>query len=112
MYCGVHRTPQARTAYGGRFSVTVGLRYGDSLWIDVEDEGGGPAAGGPAGAPDADGSLGKGLAIVEALAGKGNWGIASPAAPADGECAPGRVTWARIPWLDAHRASGSRAQAR
>lgn len=109
----------SRSGDGGRFGVTVGLRYGDYLRIEVEDEGGEPAVSGLArarAALDADGSLGKGLAIVEALAGKGNWGVASPAAPADGNAQPGQdatgqVTWARIPWPDASKTVGNRCRA-
>lgn len=101
----------SKSGDGGRLTVTVGARYGDCAWIYVKDQGGKPASrnpgrpGGGAAAHNADSSLGKGLAIVDALAGEGNWGLASLARTesSDGghhpeENAPEHVAWVRIPW--------------
>lgn len=100
-----------KSGNGGQFTVTVRIRYGDYAWIGVKDQGGKPALRGPDGQDDpqaahnADRSLGKGLAIVRALAGEGNWGLSplSQASPSGNlhpeQNAPRHMAWARIPWL-------------
>jgi anti-sigma regulatory factor (Ser/Thr protein kinase) len=115
----------SKSGSGGQFTVTVRVRHGDFAWIGVEDQGGSP--GDPQAARDVDSSLGKGLAIVDALAGKGNWGLVSltRTRSPDGrlhsrEEVPRHVAWARIPWRpitagppDAgHRPEGVASQAR
>jgi hypothetical protein len=108
----------SKSGNGGQFTVTVRVRYGDYAWIDVEDQGGKPARRGPDGpqaAHNSDSSLGKGLAIVDALAGEGNWGLVSLARtrPSDSrlypeENAPEHVAWARIPNPRSFRVRSSR----
>jgi len=66
---------------GGFFTVKVTISAG-YCWIEVTDDGGHWAAESP------DVIRPHGLAIVEALAGMGNWGI-------DGD-ETGRVAWARL----------------
>jgi serine/threonine-protein kinase RsbW len=93
----------SRSGQGGQFTVTVRVRPGDFTWIGVEDQGSRRAD--QEAVPDADRSLGQGLVIVDALAGKGNWGLVpvtwavvpcdGPRSPAD---RPGCLAWARIPW--------------
>jgi hypothetical protein len=92
----------SKSGDGGRFTVTVRVRHGDYARIDVGDQGGKSTPRDPG---NADSSLGKGLAIVGALAGEGNWGLdpLAPTRPPDHghpveETAPGHVAWARIPW--------------
>lgn len=71
---------------GGEFTVHVYIRPGDYAWLEVEDN------GGPWTTPEPDDEHGRGLAIVAAIAGEGNWGI-------DGGGAPGtRVAWVRLNW--------------
>jgi two-component sensor histidine kinase len=96
----------SKSGNGGHFTVTVRVRYGDHAWIDVEDQGDRTAPRDLAGSHGADSSLGKGLAIVDALAGEGNWGLDSLARPRflddglnPGQDAPEHVAWARIPWF-------------
>lgn len=93
----------SRSGRGGQFALTVRVRPGDFTWIGVEDQGG--RQGGQEAARDADRSLGKGLVIVNALAGEGNWGLVPvtwTAAPCGGlqspEDPPGHLAWACIPW--------------
>jgi serine/threonine-protein kinase RsbW len=69
---------------GGRFTVRAYLYPGDYAWVGVEDQGGEWAD-----APPGD-EHGRGLAIVAAIAGPGNWGI-------DGNTGC-RVAWYRLNW--------------
>jgi anti-sigma regulatory factor (Ser/Thr protein kinase) len=91
----------SRSGRGGQFTVTVRVRPGDFTWIGVEDQGG--RRGDQEAARDADRSLGKGLVIVNALAGDGHWGLVPitwTGAPCGGlhspEDPPGRLAWACI----------------
>ncbi len=71
---------------GGRFTVRLYVRPGDYAWLEIEDE------GGPWIASEPDDERGRGLAIVAAIAGDGNWGI-------DDGITPGtRVLWVRLNW--------------
>ena len=54
---------------GGTFTVRATLYPGDYAWIEVIDQGGPWAAG------NDDVEHGRGLAVVAAIAGDGNWGI-------------------------------------
>jgi anti-sigma regulatory factor (Ser/Thr protein kinase) len=63
------------------FTVRVTLYPGDYAWGEVVDQGGAWAA---------DDEHGRGLAIVAAVAGDGNWGI-------DGDAAS-RAAWFRLNW--------------
>jgi two-component sensor histidine kinase len=69
---------------GGTFTVRATLYPGDYAWVEVIDEGG----------PWADGKddeeHGRGLAVVAAIAGDGNWGIEG-----DNSC---RIAWFRLDW--------------
>ena len=66
------------------FTVRATLYPGDYAWVEIIDQGGGWTA-------DAlDDEHGRGLAIVAAVAGNGNWGI-------DGDAAC-RVAWFRLDW--------------
>ena len=66
------------------FTVRATLYPGDYVWVEVIDQGGAWTA-------DAlDDDHGRGLAIVAAVAGEGNWGI-------DGDAAC-RVAWFRLDW--------------
>lgn len=69
---------------GGTFTVEVTLYPGQYAWVEVVDQGGAWAAG------SAGDERGRGLAIVAAVAGDGNWGI-------DGGEAS-RVAWFRLDW--------------
>jgi anti-sigma regulatory factor (Ser/Thr protein kinase) len=79
-------TTHSRSARpGGTITVRAYLYPGDYAWVEVIDQGGdwtGPQ-------PDDD-EHGRGLAIVEAIAGPGNWGI-------DGNTAC-RTAWYRLNW--------------
>jgi two-component sensor histidine kinase len=66
----------------GMFVVRVDVRPGDQVRIEVEDSGGRWIAGTP------NGVRGRGLDIVAALTGPGNWGVNGDAG--------GRTVWARI----------------
>jgi len=66
------------------FTVRAVLYPGDYAWVEVADLGGAWAWAGP------DEEHGRGLAIVAAVAGAGNWGI-------DGDAAA-RVAWFRLDW--------------
>jgi len=70
---------------GGRFTVRAYLYPGDYAWVEVEDQGGQWTD-----APPGDDEHGRGLAIVAAIAGPGNWGI-------DGNTGC-RVAWYRLNW--------------
>ena len=66
------------------FTVRATLYPGDYAWVEIIDQGGAWMA-------DAlDNEHGRGLAIVAAVAGEGNWGI-------DGDAAC-RVAWFRLDW--------------
>ena len=93
----------SRSGRGGQFTVTVRVRPRDFTWIGVEDQGG--RRGDQEAVSEADRSLGKGLVIVNALAGEGNWGLVPiiwPGAPHSGrqtpQDPPGHLAWACIPW--------------
>lgn len=69
---------------GGRFTVRANLYPGDCALVEVIDQ------GGPWTPPAPGDEHGRGLAIVEAIAGDGNWGI-------DGDAAC-HVAWFRLNW--------------
>jgi serine/threonine-protein kinase RsbW len=66
------------------FTVHVTLYSGDYAWVEVIDQGGTWTA------DEFDDDHGRGLAIVAAVAGDGNWGI-------DGDAAS-RAAWFRLNW--------------
>jgi anti-sigma regulatory factor (Ser/Thr protein kinase) len=66
------------------FTVRAVLYPGDYAWVEVADLGGAWAGAGH------DDEHGRGLGIVAAVAGEGNWGI-------DGDDAA-RVAWFRLDW--------------
>jgi anti-sigma regulatory factor (Ser/Thr protein kinase) len=66
------------------FTMRVTLYPGDHAWVEVIDQGGTWTA------DEFDDEHGRGLAIVAAVAGDGNWGIAGDAA-----C---RAAWFRLNW--------------
>ena len=74
---------------GGRFTVRAYLYPGDYAWVEVEDQGGEWASG-----PPGDDEHGRGLDLVAAIAGPGNWGI-------DGSTAR-RTAWYRLNWHQDH----------
>lgn len=67
------------------FTVRATIYPGDYAWVEVVDQGGTWTA------DKFDDEHGRGLAVVAAIAGDGNWGI-------DGDEA-GRVAWFRLDWL-------------
>jgi serine/threonine-protein kinase RsbW len=69
---------------GQAFTVRATLHPGEYAWAEVIDQGGAWSAG------EQDDEHGRGLAIVAAVAGDGNWGI-------DGDSAC-RVAWFRLGW--------------
>ena len=69
---------------GGTFTVRATLYPGDYAWIEVIDQ------GGPWAADNDDEERGRGLAVVAAIAGDGNWGI-------EGDTSA-RVAWFRLDW--------------
>jgi serine/threonine-protein kinase RsbW len=69
---------------GGRFTVRADFYPGDSACVEVIDQ------GGPWAMPAPGDEHGRGLGIVAAIAGPGNWGI-----DGDTEC---RAVWFRIGW--------------
>jgi two-component sensor histidine kinase len=73
---------------GGTFTVHAGVLQGDHAWLRVEDQGGPWTEKDP----DADDEHGRGLAVVKALAGDGNWAIRAGDAPGT------RAVWARLDW--------------
>jgi anti-sigma regulatory factor (Ser/Thr protein kinase) len=73
---------------GGTFTIRAEVRPGDYAWLEVEDEGGHWVKRNP------DEEHGRGLAIVAALAGDGNWTVE------DGNTPGSRVVWV---WLDWNR---------
>ena len=77
------------------FTLRAEVHYGDYVRVEVEDQGGGWLCHDGA-ADDADpDEHGRGLAIVEAIAGDENWGIRTGAAPES--C----VVWVRLAWREA-----------
>jgi serine/threonine-protein kinase RsbW len=78
---------------GATFTVRAELHHGDYAWVEVEDHGGNWTA-----REDQDDEHGRGLAIVAAIAGDGNWGIESGNTPRN--C----VVWARLDW---HQEAGA-----
>jgi serine/threonine-protein kinase RsbW len=75
----------SRSGHPGRtFTVRVVLYPGEYTWVEVVDQGGIWAK------DEHDEEHGRGLAIVAAIAGDGNWGI-------DGDEAS-RVAWFRLDW--------------
>jgi serine/threonine-protein kinase RsbW len=66
------------------FAVRAALYPGDYAWVEVTDRGGRWTA------DEHDDEHGRGLAIVAAIAGDGNWGI-------DGDAAS-HTTWFRLSW--------------
>jgi hypothetical protein len=69
---------------GGVFTVQATLYPGDYAWVEVIDQGGQWPA------DTHDDEHGRGLAVVAAIAGEGNWGI-------DGD-ESSRVAWFRLDW--------------
>ena len=69
---------------GGMFTVRATVYLGDYAWVEVIDQGGPWAAG------EDDEEHGRGLAVVAAIAGDGNWGIEG-----DSSC---RIAWFRLDW--------------
>ncbi len=69
---------------GWTFTVRATVYPGEYAWAEVVDQGGAWATG------EHDDEHGRGLAIVAAVAGAGNWGI-------DGDEAA-RVVWFRLDW--------------
>jgi anti-sigma regulatory factor (Ser/Thr protein kinase) len=72
---------------GAAFTVRAEFRHGDHAWLEVEDQGGDWTARDD---DDQDDERGRGLAIVAAIAGNGNWGIKN----GDTRC----TVWARLAW--------------
>ena len=69
---------------GRTFTVRVTLYPGDYAWVEVIDQGGAWVA------DEHDDEHGRGLALVAAIAGDGNWGI-------DGDSS-NRIAWFRLDW--------------
>jgi anti-sigma regulatory factor (Ser/Thr protein kinase) len=69
---------------GGTFTARATLYPGNYAWVEVIDQGGPWAAG------KDDEEHGRGLAVVAAIAGDGNWGIEG-----DNSC---RIAWFRLDW--------------
>ncbi len=69
------------------FTVRATLYPGNYVWVEVVDQGGAWMS------DDHDDDHGRGLTIVAAIAGDGNWGI-------DGDAAC-RVAWFRLDWHQA-----------
>jgi anti-sigma regulatory factor (Ser/Thr protein kinase) len=71
---------------GGVFTVRAEVRPGDYGWLEVEDQ------GGPWVEKEPDEEHGRGLAMVAALAGEGNWTVD------DGSTPGTRVVWVWLDW--------------
>jgi serine/threonine-protein kinase RsbW len=71
---------------GGEFTVRAEVRSGDYLWLEVEDQ------GGPWMERDPGDEHGRGLMLVAALAGDGNWTVEDGTAPGT------RVIWVWLDW--------------
>ena len=75
----------SRSGHPGRtFTVRATLYPGDYAWVEVVD------LGGPWVPDEQDEEHGRGLGIVAAVAGDGNWGVEGNAAS--------RVAWFRLDW--------------
>jgi anti-sigma regulatory factor (Ser/Thr protein kinase) len=72
---------------GREFTVRAHLYHGDYAWLEVEDQ------GGPWADHEPGDERGRGLTVVGALAGAGNWGI-------DETSSSNRVAWARLGWTE------------
>ena len=84
-----------RSGHPGRvFTVRATLYPGDYAWVEVVD------AGGAWSVDEHDDEHGRGLAIVAAIAGDGNWGI-------EGDSAS-RVVWFRLDWPQAGGSNSGR----
>jgi anti-sigma regulatory factor (Ser/Thr protein kinase) len=70
---------------GGTFTVRVYICPRDYIHIAVRDD------GGPWIEQNPDTTRGRGLTVIESLAGTGNWGISH-------HSTYGRVVWARLDW--------------
>jgi hypothetical protein len=82
---GANATTHSRSGEpGGKFTVRAILYPGDHAWVEVIDQGGDWTS------PKPDDEHGRGLGIVAAIAGDGNWGI-------DGDTTR-RVVWFRLEW--------------
>jgi anti-sigma regulatory factor (Ser/Thr protein kinase) len=71
---------------GGTFTVRAEIRPGDYAWLEVEDQ------GGPWVKRDHDVEHGRGLDLVAALAGDGNWTVEAGDTPGT------RVVWVWLDW--------------
>lgn len=71
---------------GGVFTVRAEVRPDEYVWLEVEDQGGPWVDKGP------DDEHGRGLALVDALAGEDNWLIDAGATPGT------RVVWVWLDW--------------
>jgi serine/threonine-protein kinase RsbW len=69
----------------GTFTVRVYICLGEYIHIAVRDD------GGPWIEQNPDSTRGRGLQVIESLAGPGNWGISH-------DSTHGRVVWARLDW--------------
>jgi serine/threonine-protein kinase RsbW len=74
-------------APGSEFTVRAHLYHGDYAWLEVEDQ------GGPWVAQEPGDERGRGLTVVAALAGTGNWGVEDTSSGK-------RVVWVRLGWTD------------
>jgi anti-sigma regulatory factor (Ser/Thr protein kinase) len=79
---------------GGTFTVRAWLSPGDYAWVEVTDHGGQWTEPKPGTEPNPDDEHGRGLAIVAAIAGDGNWGI-------NGDTTY-RLAWFRLNWHHDH----------
>src|ERR1700691_828229 len=75
---------------GSTFTVRAELRHGTCAWVEVEDQGGDDWNGHDG--EGQDGEHGRGLAIVGAIAGDGNWGIET------GDTPESCVVWVCLAW--------------
>ena len=75
---------------GSTFTVRAELQRDAYAWVEVEDQGGGDWNGRDG--EDQDAERGRGLAIVGAIAGDGNWGIET------GDTPESCVVWVRLAW--------------
>jgi anti-sigma regulatory factor (Ser/Thr protein kinase) len=71
---------------GGTFTVRAEVLAGDYAWLEVEDQ------GGPWVVKDHDDEHGRGLEMVAALAGEGNWTIDTGTKPGS------HVVWVLLDW--------------
>jgi hypothetical protein len=71
---------------GGVLTVRAEVRPGDFAWLEVED------LGGPWIEREPDEESGRGLDLVTALAGEGNWAVENGSVPGT------RLVWVRLDW--------------